>query len=284
MRSTGRYREWEDAGVDGGPAHEEREIVQRMVSTAGLIANGTLSAQAAASFWMAAEQLASFIVVARPRLAGKSTLGHAILQLRPPGTPLHFLDGSERQMLRPKAEARGGYLVCGEFSPAPVPAYIWGRPVRTLFDVLNAGYSLCTSLHANSAEETLYVLREGNGLTDAQIGRLRFIGTVRRFGMPDSFWRRLVAVDEIDAPNERERLRLRRIFTWNETGDRLEQIAEGDIPRRTGADGGKLGRRAVILQELAGQKASAAEVEQVVAEQYQQRSTALRPHGRSNER
>src|SRR3990170_1382751 len=93
-----------------------------------LIRNGTLSAQVAATLWAAVDERRSFLTVAIPRFAGKSTLSNAVLALRPPDVPLHQVDGSPGEMQRLKREQLGGYLVVAEFSEAPVPHYIWGEP------------------------------------------------------------------------------------------------------------------------------------------------------------
>jgi len=43
-----------------------------------LIANGTMSAEMAATLWATVDEGRSFVVVAIPRLAGKSTVANAI--------------------------------------------------------------------------------------------------------------------------------------------------------------------------------------------------------------
>src|SRR4029453_17035824 len=113
-----------------------------------LVANNTLSARVAAALWEAVDARLSFVVTAVPRFAGKSTSMNALLGLLPPDVLVHRLDGSPEQMRRLKGEASGGDLVAAEIGQAPVPDYIWGEPVRELFETLAAGYSLATALHA----------------------------------------------------------------------------------------------------------------------------------------
>ena len=53
-----------------------------------LVRNRTMSPEIAATLWATAEQRRSFLVVAIPRLAGKTTVTQAMLQRVPAGTPL----------------------------------------------------------------------------------------------------------------------------------------------------------------------------------------------------
>ena len=71
-----------------------------------LIANGTLSADQAAILWTVVEEQCSFVVVAIPRFAGKSTITKAIFDFLPPTVPVHRLSGQEEEMDRLKEEAR----------------------------------------------------------------------------------------------------------------------------------------------------------------------------------
>ena len=120
------------------------------LSIADLIANGTLSADQAATLWAMVEEQHSFVVVAIPRLAGKSTTMDAILGLLSPTVPVHRLSGDEAEMARLKAEAKGGYLIASEISPGPVHDYLWGAPVLRLFDTLTFGSSLPTAMAART--------------------------------------------------------------------------------------------------------------------------------------
>ena len=213
-----------------------------------LIRNGTLSAEMAAALWAAVEERRSFVMVAIPRLAGKSTLMNALLALLPPQVPVHHLSGDEAEMARLKAAATGGYLVVGEFSQAPVPTYIWGAPVRRLFDTLEAGYSLATALHAPGLEETFDLICRGNGVSDQAASHIDLVLYLRRFGDgPETFWRRLAEVHEVDRV-EGGRPQGRLLYRWLEGEDRFEALATPRLPR---ADAAELKARARRLAKLA---------------------------------
>ena len=230
----------------------------------GLIRNGTLSAPMAATLWAAVDRGVSFVVVAIPRLAGKTTTSNAVLSLLPPQVPVHRLSGDEEEMARLKEEATSGYLVVGEFSQAPVAHYIWGAPVRRVFDTMAAGYSLATALHAPGIEDTFAVICKENGVSDQDASRIGMMVYIRRFGDgPDDFWRRLAEVHEIDGvQNGRPIGRL--LHKWVEEEDRFEEVQASHLLRGSEAD---LKERAGRLQELvkAG-RTSAEDVARLVAE------------------
>ena len=236
-----------------------------------LIRNGTMSTEIAATLWAAMDARCSLVVVAIPRLAGKTTTSNAILALLPSEVPVHHLSGDEAEMDRLKEEATGGYLVVGEFSQAPVSHYIWGAPVRRVFDTLAAGYSLATALHAPSLQETFNVICRGNGVTDEQASRISLMLYLRRFGDgPDDFWRRLAEVHEIEHVEEGRPVG-RLLYRWVEEDDRFEAV---ETPHLLPADAVDLASRAARLRELADAgRTSAADVASMVAEYARQRGT-----------
>jgi len=136
----------------------------------------------------------SFLVFARPRMAGKTTVTRAMLDTLPKGTPTRVVgdDGLDFRVLI--AGARGGYLVVPEISQYAVsPGYIWGAPVRKAFGAIGQGCALAVALHADAPEEALAILAE-NGVPPADIRRLGLLVHLRSIG---SDWRaperRLVA-------------------------------------------------------------------------------------------
>lgn len=228
-----------------------------------LIRNGTLSAPMAATLWAAVQEGRSFLTVAIPRLAGKTTTANAVLGLLSPQVPVHRLSGDVAEMARLKREAKGGYLVVGEFSQGPVPGYIWGEPVRRVFDTLTAGYSLVTSLHAPGLNEAFHDICAGNGVSDQAASRIGFLLYIRRFGdSPESFWRRVAEIHEIDQVRQ-GRPEGRLLYRWVEGEDRFEAVE----PSRTlQASAHDLAARAAALEALAGAgRTSPPEVARLVA-------------------
>lgn len=221
------------------------------LTLADLIANGTMNPEIAATMWSIAAERRSFLVVAVPRLAGKSTVSDAILHFAPPGLPIHRLSGDEQEMDRLAEHPDGGYLVVGEFSQAPVPTYIWGSPVRKVFETVRAGFSLTTALHAPTVEEAYAAVCHGNGVSDADASVLNYMVYIRRMGDDqDSFWRRIAEVHEVDRVVD-GRPEGRLLFRWEESGDRFEQVTE---PRLLAVDAVGIAERAARLGELVSSK------------------------------
>ncbi len=65
-----------------------------------LLRNGTMNAEIAATLASIAAEQRSFMVVAIPRFAGKSTVTNAMLHCVPANLPVHRLSGDEAEMDR----------------------------------------------------------------------------------------------------------------------------------------------------------------------------------------
>jgi hypothetical protein len=233
------------------------------LTIADLVRNGTMSDEIAATLWAAVDNGASFLMVALPRFAGKSTTSAAVLEMRPSGVPLHYVEGGQAEMERLKQAAAGGYLVVAEFSTAPVPGYIWGAPVRRVFDTLEAGYALQSCLHARSAAEGILEVTLGNGVPDHQAAKIALVVYISLFGtsMRD-LWRRVTDVYEVEAV-EGGRPRGRSLFRWRPGEDDFEGL---DLPRRFSLSATELAARAGVLGDLAGRgRTSPADVATAVA-------------------
>jgi hypothetical protein len=218
------------------------------ITIAELVRNGTMSAEVAGLLWAAVDEQTSFLTVAVPRFAGKSTTSNAVLALRRPGVPLHPVAGEPEAMERLKRERLGGYLVVAEFSQAPVPGYIWGEPVRRVFDTVGAGYSLQAALHAPSAEAGMREVTLGNRIPDELAATFKLVIYIELFGNDMSnFWRRVAQVYEVDRVED-GRPAGRDLYRWRRDGDRFEAV---DAPRQFATDAADVERRAAVLAEMA---------------------------------
>ncbi len=235
------------------------------ITIVDLVQNGTMSAEMAAVLWAAVDQEKSFLTVAVPRFAGKTTTSNAVLALRPSGMPVTAVAGEPELLERLKQERRGGYLQVAEFAYAPVPGYIWGAPVRRVFETVHAGgYALQTALHAPGVEAGMLEVTQGNGVSDEHASTFKLVIYIERFGYnPQSFWRRVTDLFEVDEVKD-GRVRGRSLFRWREAGGAFEQMAE---PQQWGLDRADLVQRARIIAVLAErEQASAAEVAAAVGE------------------
>jgi hypothetical protein len=142
-----------------------------------------MSAVMAATLTRAVEARRSYLVIALPRLAGKSTVGKAMLEVaRRAGAPIRELGENGTDVAALAAAARGGYLYVPEVSRYPVTeGYVWGAPVRAAFAAIGEGTALSTALHADSADDALRILR-ANRIRPEDLGRLDLIVHIKSLG------------------------------------------------------------------------------------------------------
>lgn len=224
-----------------------------------LVANGTLDGDVAATLWSIADERRSFMTVAVPRFAGKSTVSAAILKFARPDTPIHTLSGDEAQMENLARRPDGGYLVVGEFSRAPVDNYIWGAPVRKVFETVAAGFSLVTALHAPTVEEAYDRICSGNGVSDEDASTIHYMLYIERHGeSEEDFWRRISAVWEVERVVDGVP-RARLLHRWDEDTDTFETV---ERPRLLDAGPALLQDRADRVRSVVAQgRTSAADVQ-----------------------
>lgn len=233
------------------------------LSIAALVANGTMDADVAGTLWAAADEQLPFLTVAVPRNAGKTTVASAILGMRRPDVDLHFALGEAAELERLKQERRGGYLVIGEFSPWPMPSYIWGDSVRRVFETVRHGYSLQTSLHAPGVAPAIDVITREIGISDEDAGHLRLVVYIEVVRAPSGEVKRRVSeVFEVEGVSNGEPAG-QTLFRWDPQSDRFEQLAE---PRQFGTDASVLARRREAIAQLVKEgRTSIEDVEQMRA-------------------
>ena len=193
-----------------------------------LVANGTMSPEVAATLQATAQGRHSFLVVAVPRLAGKSTVKAAMLAHRPRRAPLKTVgeDGLDIEALA--ATSVGGYLVVPEISEYPVtPGYIWGAPVRRVFARVGEQVALAAALHAPGAEEAIDVVCRGSGVPDEHASRIAIVVYIRSLGTD---WRqptarRIATVHEVTSVRQ-GRPDLRLLHRWDERTDTFEKLSQ----------------------------------------------------------
>ncbi len=222
-----------------------------------MVQNGTMDAAVAATLWTIGEERRSFLTVAVPRLAGKTTVARAMLQFAPPDTAVHELSGELDEMARLRAAPDGGYLFVDEFARGGQSRYIWGEPVRRVFQTVQAGFSLATSLHASSLWEAFRLICEENGVPDEDASRIDYVVYLVRMGDEEHGYRRRVAavyeVERVEDGVPRARL-LHRWRAEEDTFDRME------APRLLAAGTTRLQQHAAYIRRTVGDRQPAAGV------------------------
>ena len=181
-----------------------------------------MSPEIAGTLREVARQRRSFIVVAVPRLAGKSTVLRAILAERPKSSPVATVAQDGELIDQLLEESAGGYLVVPEITKsAAMPGYIWGADVRRIFKAVSDGVSLAATLHAEGADDAFAQICGGCGVPDAEASKITFAVSLRSIGRWEEPTRRVVqAVHEIDSVRD-GKPRTNLLHKWDEERDRF---------------------------------------------------------------
>ena len=193
-----------------------------------LVANRTMSPGMAALLAAAAEQRRSLLMVAIPRMAGKSTVMDAVLEHRTADVPRYDLGTRHGDTLGiPDTSEPVGYLALSEIAQHPVTdSYLWGAPIRQIFEAARSGgHAIATALHADGIESAFAVIAE-NEVTDEQASQIDVVAYIRSLGHWETPTRRaiesLYEVDRVEAGCPVARL----IHRWDEPTDTFGLVAE----------------------------------------------------------
>ena len=170
-----------------------------------LIERGALDIRLAAFLSLSVEARASFIIVAEPHEAGKTTLLTALLDFLPEETqPVYLRGWYERFSFLDTLPPETAYLLCNEIS-SHLPTYLWGHGVRRVFEAAVAGYPLATTMHAAGARDAFDQL--SSYPLDVPVEHLPAIDLVISIGVgyaSNKLLRRIVRVERVtsgeDAP------------------------------------------------------------------------------------
>lgn len=171
-----------------------------------LIERGLLDARTAARAWQTLERHGSVLVAALPQRAGKTTLLSALLDLLAPTQRLVYLAGlSETFDFVRDGTPETTLLVANELS-SHLPVYLWGDPAKRTFTLVAGGYAIAATLHADSADDAIALLRDECGIPTAQLARIDLIIVITVVGEGDQISeRRVSGVFEQDADTGRWR-------------------------------------------------------------------------------
>lgn len=196
-----------------------------------LVANRTMSPGMAALLAAAAGERRSLLMVAIPRMAGKSTVMDAVLEHRTSDTPRYDLGTRHGDTLGiPETSDPTGYLAWSEIANHPVTdAYLWGPPVQQIFEAARAdGHAIATALHADGIDSAFAVIAE-NEVTDEQASKIDLVAYIRSLGHWETPTRRaiegLYEVDRVESARPVHRL----IHRWDEPTDTFEAVAEPSL-------------------------------------------------------
>jgi hypothetical protein len=136
----------------------------------------TMSPRVAALLWLVMERGRSLVLAADPPGAGKTTILTALLAFARPDASLYFTRGwGETFTLPPIApEDPPIVLMVNEISDH-LPVYSWGPYVLRAFELMAEGYTLLSTMHADTVDGVIEQLREDNDVPEPLIGQLAFV-------------------------------------------------------------------------------------------------------------
>jgi hypothetical protein len=184
--------------LEGALLYSPRRVIAlggHVLRVHDLVAKGSISADGAEVLHSIARSGRSFLVHALPRSAGKSTIVQAILAEAPATIGRTEFYGTEPEVASLSASSTRGYLVVAEMGHRGQPGYLADEEVARVFDLVAAGYSLASSLHADSVHEVYDVLRK-NGVRAEVAATVPYLIKVRMMRNPAGTHVRRV-VDEI---------------------------------------------------------------------------------------
>jgi hypothetical protein len=187
-----------------------------------------MPAELAALFWICLERRASLILAAGPPSSGKTTILTALFTFLPQESQVYFTRGwGETFDLPPLSEGAPTYILVNEISDH-LPVYSWGPYVVRAFELLAEGYSLGSTLHADTVEEVIAQLEEDNGVPRAHLARLTLIATLR---LPHGGGRVLRRLNEVallgPGDGAHEDLSVTTVSSWDSEDDSF-RLLEGE--------------------------------------------------------
>jgi hypothetical protein len=149
------------------------------------------------------EARASFVVVAEPHEAGKTTLLTALLDFLPSETqPVYLRGWYERFSFLDTLPPDAAYLLCNEIS-SHLPTYLWGHGVRRVFEAAVAGYPLATTMHATGAADAFDQLSSYPlDVPVAHLAAIDFVATIGVGYASNKLLRRVARVERVTPGND----------------------------------------------------------------------------------
>jgi hypothetical protein len=163
----------------------------RPMSAVELVESGSVDARLMATLWAVVSRRRSVMLASEAPMAGKTTTLSALVDFLPDETTGVFLrgwreDGSWAAEIRPDR----GYLLINELSDH-LPIYVWGRNARFALQMAGRGYGLGGTMHADTLDEALTLLRGQLRVSDADLAGLTIYLQYSAYRTPGGMYRRV---------------------------------------------------------------------------------------------
>jgi hypothetical protein len=163
----------------------------RPMSAVEIIGSGSLDARLMATLWAVTSRRRSVMLASEAPMAGKTTTLSALVDFLPAGTVGVFLRGWRGDFgWTDEIGPERGYLLVNEMSDH-LPIYVWGRTARGALEMAGRGYGMGATMHADSLDEAIALLRDQLGATDADLAGLSIYLQYSAYRTPDGMYRRV---------------------------------------------------------------------------------------------
>jgi hypothetical protein len=194
------------------------------MSAVEIVGSGAIDARLMATLWAVVSRRRSVMLASEAPQAGKTTTLSALVDFLPADTVGVFLRGwwDDRRWVDGVPASRG-YLLINELSDH-LPIYVWGPNGRAALELAGRGWGMGGTMHADSLDEALDLMRGELKVTDRDLGGMTIYLQYAAYRTPLGMYRRV-----------EEAWHLRTDADGGLSSHRLAAIEGGRSPRLTGA-------------------------------------------------
>jgi hypothetical protein len=149
------------------------------MSITEIVRAGNMDARTAALCGMAIEAHGSLLISAEEPHSGKTTTLTALLDYLPHRVRRVFVRGWAETFDYLEQTAPDGTILLANELSSHLPVYLWGPKAVRVFNSLDRGYALGSTLHADSAEEAVAQLTGELGVPAADLARVHLLMVMR---------------------------------------------------------------------------------------------------------
>jgi hypothetical protein len=163
----------------------------RPMSAVEIVESGSLDARLMATVWAVVSRRRSVMLASEAPMAGKTTTLSAVVDFLPDETTGVFLRGwREDTSWTDEIGPERGYLLINELSDH-LPIYVWGPNARFALQLAGRGYGLGGTMHADTLDEALSLLRDGLRVSDTDLAGLTLYLQYSAYRTPAGMYRRV---------------------------------------------------------------------------------------------
>ncbi|HLA65289.1 MAG TPA: hypothetical protein VK600_01760 [Candidatus Saccharimonadales bacterium] len=163
----------------------------RPMSAVEIVESGSLDARLMATLWAVVSRRRSVMLSSEAPMAGKTTTLSALVDFLPDETTGVFLRGwREDTSWTDEIGPERGYLLINELSDH-LPIYVWGRNARFALQLAGRGYGLGGTMHADTLDEALTLMRGELRVSDADLAGLTLYLQYSAYRTPAGMYRRV---------------------------------------------------------------------------------------------